>query len=47
MGSTCVECFGEGYIICDKIGCFNPDEHQQCCKDAGRAFPFENNVTVC
>lgn len=35
IGSTCTECFGAGYIICDKIGCFNPGEHQQCCKDAG------------
>lgn len=35
IGSTCDECFGEGYRICDKIGCFNPDKHQQCCKDAG------------
>lgn len=37
--STCAQCFGEGNIICDKIGCFNPDEHEQCCDGAG-AFLF-------
>lgn len=35
IGSTCDECFGEGFRVCDRIGCFNPDKHQQCCKDAG------------
>lgn len=34
LGSTCEECFGEGYIICARIGCFNPDKHQQCCNAA-------------
>lgn len=32
--STCAECYGEGYVVCDTIGCFNPDKYQQCCKDA-------------
>jgi hypothetical protein len=31
---TCSQCFGEGYIVCDGIGCFNPDIHQQCCAGA-------------
>lgn len=31
---TCHDCFGDGYVICDTIGCFNPEIHQQCCKDA-------------
>lgn len=34
--STCAECFGDGYIICDDIGCFNPEEHDQCCAGAGK-----------
>ncbi|AEO70733.1 uncharacterized protein THITE_2057735 [Thermothielavioides terrestris NRRL 8126] len=32
--STCDQCFGEGYIICDTMGCFNPDKHEQCCSEA-------------
>ena len=32
--STCAECYGEGYVVCDTIGCFNPDKFQQCCKNA-------------
>ncbi|KAK3898379.1 hypothetical protein C8A05DRAFT_19026 [Staphylotrichum tortipilum] len=32
--STCAECYGKGYVVCDTIGCFNPDKFQQCCKDA-------------
>ncbi|KAL2177811.1 uncharacterized protein P884DRAFT_243152 [Thermothelomyces heterothallicus CBS 202.75] len=32
--STCAECFGEGYVVCDDIGCFNPDEDDQCCAGA-------------
>ncbi|AEO60729.1 hypothetical protein MYCTH_2310262, partial [Thermothelomyces thermophilus ATCC 42464] len=32
--STCAECFGEGYVVCDDIGCFNPDEYDQCCAGA-------------
>jgi hypothetical protein len=31
---TCHDCYGEGYVVCDTIGCFNPEIHQQCCKDA-------------
>ncbi|PGH06743.1 hypothetical protein GX51_02184 [Blastomyces parvus] len=31
---TCTECFGQGYVICSSIGCFNPDKGQQCCADA-------------
>ncbi|UNI23167.1 hypothetical protein JDV02_009002 [Purpureocillium takamizusanense] len=34
LGSTCEQCFGEGYIICARIGCFNPDKGQQCCNAA-------------
>ncbi|KAL4777793.1 hypothetical protein BDW60DRAFT_202672 [Aspergillus nidulans var. acristatus] len=29
---TCGECFGFGYVLCDKSGCFNPDDGEQCCK---------------
>ncbi|KXX74225.1 hypothetical protein MMYC01_208840 [Madurella mycetomatis] len=29
--TSCSDCFGEGYKICDIRGCFNPDIHQQCC----------------
>lgn len=57
IGSTCTQCFGAGYIICDKIGCFNPGEHQQCCKDAGwynctlLQYPLElvtdNRAAIC
>ncbi|KAJ6442667.1 hypothetical protein O9K51_03842 [Purpureocillium lavendulum] len=43
LGSTCEECYGEGYIICDKIGCFNPDKHQQCCKDASLCVAGSNS----
>jgi hypothetical protein len=32
--SSCSGCFGEGYVICDTIGCFNPDIYQQCCAGA-------------
>lgn len=32
--STCAQCFGEGYVVCDTIGCFNPDKFQQCCSGA-------------
>lgn len=38
--STCSECFGEGNIICDSVGCFNPADYEQCCAGAG-TFPFE------
>ncbi len=37
--STCAECFGDGYVICDTIGCFNPSKFQQCCKDACKFAP--------
>ncbi|KAL4818887.1 hypothetical protein BDW67DRAFT_145344 [Aspergillus spinulosporus] len=30
---TCGECFGFGYVLCDRSGCFNPDDGEQCCKD--------------
>ncbi len=38
--STCAQCFGEGYVICDKIGCFNPDKDhwQQCCSGASEYY---------
>jgi hypothetical protein len=32
--STCAQCFGDGYVVCDTIGCFNPDKFQQCCSGA-------------
>lgn len=43
LGMTCEECFGEGWITCDRIGCFNPGKFQQCCKDAGKKFLFVVN----
>ncbi|KAH6855873.1 hypothetical protein B0I37DRAFT_442642 [Chaetomium sp. MPI-CAGE-AT-0009] len=41
--STCHGCFGEGYVICDKIGCFNPDIHQQCCSNARLCVGKDNS----
>lgn len=32
--STCAQCFGEGSVICDNIGCYNPNKHEQCCSGA-------------
>ncbi|KAK4140254.1 uncharacterized protein C8A04DRAFT_32212 [Dichotomopilus funicola] len=43
--STCAQCFGQGNIICDKIGCFNPDQHEQCC--AGAAICVGKTNTCC
>lgn len=34
--STCDSCFGDGYVVCDNAGCFNPDAAQQCCKNGSR-----------
>jgi hypothetical protein len=31
--NICHECFGDGYLVCDNVGCFNPDEHHQCCNN--------------
>lgn len=31
--TPCHECYGDGYVVCDNAGCFNPDEGQQCCKN--------------
>lgn len=33
-GQSCSQCFGEGYVLCSYIGCYNPTLHQQCCGDA-------------
>ena len=33
-GQTCSECYGQGYVLCSYVGCYNPDIHQQCCGDA-------------
>ncbi|KAL2153770.1 hypothetical protein VTH82DRAFT_4925 [Thermothelomyces myriococcoides] len=41
--STCAECFGDGYIICDDIGCFNPEEHDQCCAGAAVCVGKDNS----
>ncbi|OAX82650.1 hypothetical protein ACJ72_02996 [Emergomyces africanus] len=40
---TCTECFGPGYVICSKIGCFNPDMGQQCCADAAICVAKDNS----
>ncbi|KAK4243923.1 hypothetical protein C7999DRAFT_44339 [Corynascus novoguineensis] len=41
--STCAECFGEGSLICDGIGCFNPDEYEQCCAGATVCVAKDND----
>jgi hypothetical protein len=42
--STCAQCFGDGYVVCDTIGCFNPDKFQQCCSGA-RKWTWNSNST--
>jgi hypothetical protein len=41
--STCSDCFGDGYVVCDKIGCFNPEIHQQCCSIARICVAKDNS----
>ncbi|KAL2165049.1 hypothetical protein VTH06DRAFT_345 [Thermothelomyces fergusii] len=41
--STCAECFGDGSIVCDDIGCFNPDEYEQCCAGAAICVGKDNS----
>lgn len=41
--STCSECFGEGNIICDYIGCFNPADYEQCCAGAAICIGKDNS----
>lgn len=36
---TCSKCFGEGNVLCDSVGCFNPADYEQCCSGAGKLFP--------
>jgi len=31
--TSCSECFGQGYVLCNNAGCFDPSQGQQCCKD--------------
>ncbi|KAK2772243.1 hypothetical protein FQN53_004679 [Emmonsiellopsis sp. PD_33] len=40
---TCSECYGEGYLICSYVGCYNPSEHQQCCADANLCVAKDNS----
>ncbi|KAL1845919.1 hypothetical protein VTK73DRAFT_415 [Phialemonium thermophilum] len=41
--STCSECFGAGNIVCDHVGCFNPDAHEQCCAGAAICVAKDNS----
>ncbi|KAH6632557.1 hypothetical protein F5144DRAFT_255120 [Chaetomium tenue] len=41
--STCHGCFGDGYVVCDKIGCFNPEIYQQCCHNARLCVAKDNS----
>ncbi|GES63393.1 hypothetical protein ATEIFO6365_0007008000 [Aspergillus terreus] len=40
--STCDSCFGDGYVVCDNAGCFNPDAAQQCCKNGNLCVAKDN-----
>lgn len=35
---TCDKCFGDGYVVCSYIACYNPSKHQQCCGDGSTYF---------
>lgn len=35
---SCSECYGEGNVLCDDVGCFNPSEGEQCCKNGCTLF---------
>ncbi|PGH20725.1 hypothetical protein AJ80_03485 [Polytolypa hystricis UAMH7299] len=41
--STCSECFGKGYVVCDKVGCVNPSRHQHCCANGSICVAKDNS----
>lgn len=36
--SSCSECYGSGYVLCDNAGCFDPSQGQECCKGGGMYY---------
>ncbi|KAL4895554.1 hypothetical protein BDV59DRAFT_200187 [Aspergillus ambiguus] len=41
--STCDECFGDGNVVCDNAGCFNPHAAEQCCKNGNICVAKDNS----